>query len=176
VHRLGFKYPGGVFWINAERGISSMIDDIKQAANIEIDPRLDDTAQLSHIWQVLSQCGNVLIVLDNFLENEPLQPWLPPVTSIYTLVTTRRRDLAYGRLALDFMTNAEGLALLNSDKRQFGKEAETIVETLGGLPLALELTRHFLNLRPSLTIEKLSKKLSIKVSFTHYPIFYQKIR
>ena len=30
VHRLGFKYPGGVFWINAELGIFSMIDDIKQ--------------------------------------------------------------------------------------------------------------------------------------------------
>ena len=37
VHRLGYQYPGGVFWIHAEQGRSEMVNDIKQTANIELD-------------------------------------------------------------------------------------------------------------------------------------------
>ena len=174
VHRLGGQYPGGVFWINAEQGLPEMINDMKQTAHIDLDPRLDNKAQLSQIWQIMSQFGKVLIVLDNFLENEPLHPWLPPASSIYTLVTTRRRDLAYGRLALACMSHQEGLGLLNSDQRQFGKEAYGLVDLLGGLPLALELTRHFLNLRPNVTINQLIQEIQTKSQLAALSIFSKK--
>jgi len=174
VHRLGYQYPGGVFWINAEQGLSEMVNDIKQTAHIDLDPKLNDKAQLAQIWQIMSQLGKVLIVLDNFLENEPLQPWLPPVSSIHTLVTTRRRDLAYGRLALVCMNHQEGLALLNSDQRQFGKAAYGLVDLLGGLPLALELTRHFLNQRPKVSIEQLIHEIQTKSQLAALSIFAKK--
>ncbi|MCP4689640.1 MAG: hypothetical protein GY859_16420, partial [Desulfobacterales bacterium] len=43
--------------------------------------------------------------------------------------------------------------------RRFGDEAVKLVEALGGLPLALELARNFLNLRPALTIDGLLRDI-----------------
>jgi len=43
-----------------------MVNDIKQTAHIDLDLKLDDKAQLSQIWQIMSQWGKVMIVLDNF--------------------------------------------------------------------------------------------------------------
>jgi len=159
VHRFGASYPGGVFWIDAELGISNMIAQVVRGADIDIDSTLEERYQLIQLWKKLSQFPPVLIVLDNFPENEPLQPWLPPAGSIHTLVTTRRRDLNYSRLPLDFMTAEEGVMLLNTGERKFGQEAEKLVVTLGGLPLALELARNFLNLRISVTIDRLLEEI-----------------
>ncbi|MEE8574445.1 MAG: toll/interleukin-1 receptor domain-containing protein [Thermodesulfobacteriota bacterium] len=159
VHRFGIDYPGGVFWIDAEQGISTMIGHITTETGIEVDNRLEEKEQLMQLWKQLSQSPHSLVVLDNFPEDEPLQPWLPSEGSIHLLVTTRRRDLDYARLSLEFMDKAEGIALLSKGKRKFGLEAGELVETLGGLPLALELSRNFLNSRPTLTIEELLKEI-----------------
>nr|QNO57604.1 hypothetical protein POLJIEDG_00007 [Methanosarcinales archaeon ANME-1 ERB7] len=159
VHRFGASYPGGVFWIDAEQGISNMIAQVVQGADIDIDSTLEERYQLPQLWKTLSQLPPVLIVLDNFPENEPLQPWLPPASSIHTLVTTRRRDLNYSRLPLDFMTVAEGIMLLNTGARKFGHEAAELVDTLGGLPLALELARNFLNIRIDVSIDSLEQEI-----------------
>ena len=71
-------------------------------------------------------------------------------------VTTRRRNLqSHAGLSLDVLTNDAGLALLNNGERQFGPEAYALVEALGGLPLALELTKYFLNQRSALSIDQL---------------------
>jgi tetratricopeptide (TPR) repeat protein len=160
VHRFGLSYPGGVFWIDAEQGISNMIAQVVQGADIDIDSTLEERYQLSRLWKKLSQLPPVLIVLDNFPENEPLQPWLPPASSIHIVVTTRRRDLNYSRLSLTFMTAAEGVMLLNTGERKFGQEAEKLVNTLGGLPLALELARNFLNRRIDVTIDSLLQEIA----------------
>lgn len=159
VHRFGVSYPGGVFWIDAEQGISNMIAQVLQGGDIDIDSMLEERYQLLQLWKTLSQLPPVLIVLDNFPENEPLQPWLPPASSIHTLVTTRRRDLNYSRLPIDFMTAAEGIMLLNTGARKFGHEAAELVEILGGLPLALELARNFLNIRINVSIDSLVQEI-----------------
>ena len=156
---FGASYPGGVFWIDAEQGISNMIVQVVQGADIDIDSTLEERYQLLQLWKTLSQLPPVLIVLDNFPENEPLQPWLPPASSIHTLVTTRRRDLNYSRLPLDFMTAAEGIMLLSTGARKFGEEAAELVDTLGGLPLALELARNFLNIRTDISIDGLVQEI-----------------
>jgi tetratricopeptide (TPR) repeat protein len=160
VHRFGVSYPGGVFWIDAEQGISNLIALVMRGADIDIDSMLEERDQLQQLWKKLSQFFQpVLIVLDNFPGNEPLQPWLPPASSIHILITTRRRDLNYSRLPLDFMTAEEGVMLLNSGDRKFGQEAAKLVATLGGLPLALELARNFLNIRTSVSIDGLLQEI-----------------
>ena len=159
VHRFGASYPGGVFWIDAEQGISNLIATVMRGADIDIDSTLEERDQLQQLWKKLSRFPPVLIVLDNFPGNEPLQPWLPPASSIHTLVTTRRRDLNYSRLPLDFMTAEEGVMLLNSGDRKFGQEAAKLVVTLGGLPLAIELARNFLNIRTSVSIDGLLQEI-----------------
>jgi tetratricopeptide (TPR) repeat protein len=160
VHRFGASYPGGVFWIDAEQGISNMIVQVVQGADIDIDSKLEEQHQLLQLWKTLSQLPPVLIVIDNFPENEHLQLWLPPASSIHTLVTTRRRDFTnYSRLPIDFMTAAEGIMLLNTGARKFGHEAAELVEILGGLPLALELARNFLNNRIDVSIDSLVEEI-----------------
>ena len=174
VHRFGKFYPGGVFWVDAEQGISAMISGVVLAANVDIDNTLEEMDQLGQLWKAFNRLQHVLIVLDNFPENEPLQPWLPSIDSIHTLVTTRRRDLNYSRLSLNFMTIEEGIKLLNSGVRTFGQEAEKIVEALGGLPLALELTRNFLNLRPDLNIDRLLEEMKRTGEISALGIFADK--
>ncbi len=92
VHRMGSQYPGGVFWVEAERGIASMVGQITPAAGLDIDGALPVHDQLAALWRQLSQFPPTLVVLDNFPESEPLQPWLPVSGPMHTLVTTRRRD------------------------------------------------------------------------------------
>ncbi|MCP4689342.1 MAG: hypothetical protein GY859_14915, partial [Desulfobacterales bacterium] len=155
-HRFGADYPGGVFWVDAERGISTLIARVSEGAGVEVEQTLSEQDQLGRLWRDLAPFRPVLIVLDNFPENEDLNPWLPPTGPIHILVTTRRRDLTMvSSVPLDFLTPGEGLILLNKGARRFGEEAKELVEALGGLPLALELARNFLNLRPTLTIDGL---------------------
>ena len=50
--------------------------------------------------------------------------------------------------------------MLNSGSRQFGTEAKALVDDVGGLPLALELLRSYLNLRGDLTIAAVRQQLA----------------
>ncbi|MCP4751501.1 MAG: tetratricopeptide repeat protein, partial [Proteobacteria bacterium] len=159
-HRFGANYPGGVFWVDAERGVSALIARMSDGAGVEVDPALSEKDQLAGLWRTLRLSRPILIVLDNFPENEDLNPWLPPTGPIHILVTTRRRDLTMASsVTLDFLTPDEGLILLNKGARRCGAEAVKLVEVLGGLPLALELARNFLNLRPALTIDGLLRDI-----------------
>ena len=72
------------------------------------------------------------------------------------------------------MTNEEGSKLLNSGNRKFGKEAEKLVEALGGLPLALELSKNFMNLRPALSIDDLLQEIGGKGEISALKIFAEK--
>lgn len=164
VHRFGQRYPGGVFWIEADQGYSRLIQQLARYGGIEFDEDMQkqkEDVQLAWLWHALDRRGQAtLIVLDNFPEQENLRPYLPPSGQIAALVTTRRRDLNYARLPLPILSIAEGVQLLNAGTRQFTEnEAASLVEMLGGLPLALELTRHFLNLRPTLTIGALQQEI-----------------
>ncbi len=155
-HRFGTKYPGGVFWVDAERGISTLISRVSEGVGVDVDQILAEQDQLVQLWRGLVQSQPILIVLDNFPETDDLNPWLPSTGPIHILVTTRRRDLTmFSPVSLDFLTPEEGLILLNKGNRRFGEEGKKLVEALGGLPLALELARNFLNLRPALTIDGL---------------------
>ncbi|GJQ59459.1 MAG: TIR domain-containing protein [Candidatus Scalindua sp. AMX11] len=171
VHRFGKFYPGGVFWVEADHGVSAMMSCVVQAANVDIDNTLQERDQLYQLWNRLNRFQSILIVLDNFPEDEPLQPWLPSVSSIHVLVTTRRRDLNYSRLSLKFLSSEEGINLLNTGRRKFGQEAKNLVEALGGLPLALELTGNFLNLRSDLNIDTLLEEMKKVGEITTLSIF-----
>lgn len=112
------------------------------------------------------------MVFDNFQETIPLRDWLPPTGAIHTLVTTRRRDLStYASVPLETLLPDEGLRLINSGDRQFGEETRALAQALGGLPLALELARHFLNLRRDLTPQDLLDEITNTGEITTLEIF-----
>ena len=147
--RFGSGYPGGVYWVDADRGLSTLIAQVSGVSGIEIDGKRPEPEQLEQLWRGLNRLpGPSLLVLDNFLETGPLRPWLPTAGRVHTLVTTRRRDLGYPTIRLDMLSTEEGVQLLNSGSRKFNEaDAAKLVDRLGGLPLALELAKSYLNVR-----------------------------
>ncbi|HSR52123.1 MAG TPA: ATP-binding protein [Acidobacteriota bacterium] len=140
-HRFSGKYPGGIFWVDADRGCSALIDQVSEAAIIPIEGHLEESRRLEQLWLVLSQSQPCLIILDNFPPEGEFQPWLPVSGAIHTLVTTRRRDLTrYPALDLSVFDETDSLAVLcrgSSTYRQI--QVDELVRQLGRLPLALEL-------------------------------------
>jgi hypothetical protein len=156
VHRFGPVYTGGVYWVDADRGLSTLISQVGEAAGIEVDNKADEARQVEQIWHGLNRLpGPSLLILDNFPENAPLQPYLPVGGRVHTLITTRRQDLGYPSVRLSSLTIEKGIRLLNSGERRFGGDAARLVDRLGGLPLALELAKAYLNYRRNLTISEL---------------------
>ena len=167
VHRFGRYFPGGVFWVEAEMGRMTMTAQVAEAAGIKLEREMDEKSQLAMLWQELSK-ERTLIVLDNFPEGEEIQAWLPPEKSIYTLVTSRRKDFFnYFCHDLNKLDHGEALTLLNSGGRSFeAEEAKPLIDALEGLPLALELVKHFLNLRPEISIKELLGQMEALEIFT----------
>ncbi len=162
VHRFGSAYPGGVYWVNADRGLSALVTQISTAAGIEINTKVEESEQVGQVWRgVNSLHAPALIVLDNFPENEDLQPYLPTTGRVHTIVTTRRRDLQHGTVRLTTLSSDESTQLLNSGERQLGPTAATLAQRLGGLPLALELAKSYLNYRKDLSIPALLEEMKI---------------
>jgi tetratricopeptide (TPR) repeat protein len=160
VHRFNCHYPGGVFWVEADQGMAKLVDVLSRSAKIEVDGKRPTADQLEEIWTELNRRAAILVVLDNFPEREPLEPWLPPSGSIHVVVTTRRRDLTrHPQVSLPLLTVEEGLTLLNSGNRRFGQEAAALVEDVGGLPLALELLRSYLDRRTDVSVAGLRETM-----------------
>lgn len=162
VHRLGQYYTGGVYWINANQPLVNVQQDIATYAEIDLDDRLEPQARTEQLWRNLAKLsGNILIVYDNLPLGVAFSQWLPASPAqIKVLVTTQRRDLDYPTLVLPFMTAEESLTLINSGERQIDTaEAQPLIEKLGGLPLALELTRNYLNRRVTLTVPALLQEM-----------------
>jgi tetratricopeptide (TPR) repeat protein len=159
-HRFGSVYTGGVYWVDADQGLSTLISQVGEAAGIEVDKKADEAHQLEQIWRGLNQLpGASLLILDNFPESAALRPYLPVGGRVHTLITTRRQDLDYASVRLNILTPEEGIRLLNSGARQFGDDAARLVERVGGLPLALELAKGYLNYRRKLTISELLEEM-----------------
>ena len=149
-----------MFWADADQGLATVIQQIAEGSAIEIDGAAALEDECAALWRSLSDSpAHKLIVLDNFPETDALEPWLPVGANIRTVVTTRRQDLRHAKLSLQFLDESAGLALLNGGERKFGPEAVALVDALGGLPLALELARNFLNLRPALSIDELLNEM-----------------
>lgn len=154
VHRFGAGYHGGVYWVDAGRGLGALLTQVTEAAGVTIDLRAGEPTQLEQLWRALNTRPPSLIVLDNFPEKIALRPYLPSTGRIHTLITTRRRDLTdHPHVLLHTLSVDAGIELLNSAARRLEyDEAQRIVQRLGGLPLALELTKSFLNYRADVAV------------------------
>ncbi|MCP4689110.1 MAG: toll/interleukin-1 receptor domain-containing protein, partial [Desulfobacterales bacterium] len=58
-HRFGVNYPGGVFWVDAERGISALIARVSEGAGAKVDQALPENDQLASLWKDLIQSSPV---------------------------------------------------------------------------------------------------------------------
>lgn len=78
------------------------------------------------------------------------------------MITTRRQDLGHASVRLSVLSTEEGVRLLNAGERQFGESARALAERLGGLPLALELSKSYLNYRKDLSILALLDEMRVE--------------
>jgi TIR domain/NB-ARC domain len=156
VHRFGASYHGGVYWVDSDRGVAALVSQISEAAGIVINTKVEEQHQLQQLWTALNKMPPSLIVLDNFPEKIPLRPYLPTTGRVHTLVTTRRRDVTdFPHVLLHMLSVEAGIQLLNSGARSLKHdEAAGLVDRLGGLPLALELTKSFLNYRTEVSVQR----------------------
>jgi hypothetical protein len=162
VHRFGSAYTGGVYWVDADQGLTTLIAQVGTAAGIDVEPRAGPDVQVEQIWRGLDRLpGPSLLVLDNFPEHVPLLPYLPVSGRVHTLIPTRRQDLGYPSVRLNCLTIEEGIRLLDSGAQRFGEAAVPLVQRMGGLPLALELAKGFLNYRKGPTISGLLEEMNV---------------
>ena len=90
-----------------------------------------------------------------------LRPYLPTTGRLHTIITTRRQDLGYATVRLPYLSIEEGVTLLNSGERKFEDSAGVLVQRLGGLPLALELAKSYLNYCQDLSIPALIDEMQV---------------
>ena len=162
VHRYGAQYKGGVFWVDADQSYNSAIGQLANAVGIDVDATLPAEKHAELLWhEIAKNPESTLIVYDNFPEDEQFQRWRPTNTAqIKTLVTTRCKGLSASRVTLKFMHEEESLAMLNSRERKFSaEEVDPLLALLGGLPLALELSSNYLNLRSDISIDELVEEM-----------------
>ncbi len=55
VHRFGGIYQGGVYWVDADRGLGTLISQVSEAAGIEVDEKAPEEKQLAQLWNALNQ-------------------------------------------------------------------------------------------------------------------------
>ncbi len=155
-HRFGAVYAGGVYWVNVERGFTEMITTISTEAGVDVDTKAEESKQVAQLWHGLNARNlPCLVVLDNLPEDLALRPYLPTTGRVHTIVTTRRQDLGQATVRLPVLSIDESVQLLNSGERELGQSAEALAERLGGLPLALELSKSYLNYRRDLSVPTL---------------------
>ena len=159
-HRFGSVYAGGVYWVDADRGLTEMITRISTKAGVEIDAKAEEAEQVAQLWHGLNARNlPCLVVLDNLPEDVALRPYLATTGRVHTIVTTRRQDLDQATVRLPVLSIPESVQLLNSGERQLGQSAEPLAERLGGLPLALELSKSYLNYRRDLSVPSLIEEM-----------------
>ena len=169
-------YPGGVCWLNARTG--DLLTQLIQYCQVQLGMVLPQeltqqtlTVAVSATWFIANWrlAGNVLVVLDDvvtLLDCKPLLDMLSP--RFRTLVTTRDPllDASFFQLPLEVLYPDDALELLTalagSRMQTEQTTAQTLCETLGYLPLGIELVGRYLATNPFLTVAEVSQSLSLR--------------
>ena len=119
-YRYG-RFLDGVHWINAAADISAEFAACGQAMQLEYWPEKlpDQVAATLKAWQEGKGSGELrLLVLDNLEEPDTLGEWLPQLSGLRLLVTSRRTDYRGAGgvqvYPLEELPRAESLTLLRT--------------------------------------------------------------
>ena len=151
------EYPKGVIWIHADQDIDAQLIHIATGANW-LSPQSDHAVILDIARNRLRTFSYCLIIFDNVEDSTAIEPYLPePDAHPHILVTSRTPQRDFVPVKLHLLDNDLSKELLLkesgrdentlSDAEQ--KAAEQIAESLGGLPLAIEIAGAYLSHLPS---------------------------
>lgn len=172
-YSLRAAFPDGVLWVNLKDEPLSEEDGLHILAGFARAYGLDVRAAIdlngrSRLVQGLLAPKRLLLVLDNAYNADAVRPFLlPPTHQGATLITTRHHQLLPGQalqLPLPPFPLTDGLLLLQAALGQRvaaePEAAARLIQTLGGLPLALRIASRYLLLAPSLTLHEYQELLS----------------
>ncbi len=157
-YRYG-RFFHGVHWLHADQDMLAEIAACGTEMDLQPWPdTLPEQAQATlEAWE---RGGTRLVVLDDVVDIEVVQVWLPKLTRARLLVTSRRGewppDLGLTLLPVVTMPRPESRALLRRLAPRLDKnsdsELDKIADRLGDLPLALDLAGRYLSDRRGLSL------------------------
>jgi tetratricopeptide (TPR) repeat protein len=163
-------HPGGVCWLRGREDVGGQIEIFAQTQlGMVITEELknrDLLERVAHYWRCWRE-GEVLVVVDDVLDYEAVQAYLPPSADRFQVLLTTRLDLRIQGLILGVLKPENALKLLRGfvgEGRVDGElaDAESLCEWLGYLPLGIELVGRYLARNRTLTLAKMQERLNEK--------------
>src|ERR1044071_6642069 len=147
--QLGIEYSyryaanyDAVWWIRAEEPLTLAEDYARLACKLELKEK-DEADQKKIIEAVRARLGrsaNWLLIFDNARSRTDIIDYLPQGGGGHVIITSRNPNWrgAASSLSLALISVAEGLDFISKRTGQTDGSAASLVNALGGLPLALE--------------------------------------
>nr|WP_299414529.1 tetratricopeptide repeat protein [Acaryochloris sp. IP29b_bin.148] len=163
-------YPGGLCWlrVKGQELAAQIIEFAQTKLALPLPDELDEDQQVSYVWGHWP-AGMVLIIFDDVMDLETVQPYLPPSDPRYKVLITTRQDLGLSvhSLSITELSDTSALTLLRT---LLGAEridaqlddAQALCRWVGNLPLGLELVGRYLARKPDWSLRKLIERLDSK--------------
>jgi tetratricopeptide (TPR) repeat protein len=149
-HAYREKYPGGVYWFNADGDLDGQLTRLAVAARW-VSPASEPRVMLEIAAHQIRNRSNCLIVFDNVDEQAAIEALLPESSAgPHLLITSRVAQVGFDPVPIDRLPDEQSLNLLRLEsgrslEKQVDREAALrIAMQLEGLPLALELAGAYL--------------------------------
>jgi len=161
---------GGVCWLDGRDGdiARQIVSFARSFLNLNPPEDWDIPTQLSYCWRNW-RTGEWLMVIDDVTDYGKIKSYLPPESSNFTILITRREKLgrSFAHLPLETLQPQPALDLLKSliGAERIEQEleiAEKICSWLGYLPLGLELVGRYLDRDPDLSLKTILSLLEKK--------------
>jgi tetratricopeptide (TPR) repeat protein len=161
---------GGVCWLDGREGdiAREIVSFARSFLNLKPPEDWDIPTQLNYCWRNW-RTGEWLMVIDDVTDYGKIKPYLPPESSNFTILITRREKLgrSFAHLPLETLEPQPALDLLKSlvGAERIEQEleiAEKICSWLGYLPLVLELVGRYLDRDPDLSLKTMFSLLEKK--------------
>ncbi|HEY3276103.1 MAG TPA: tetratricopeptide repeat protein [Syntrophorhabdaceae bacterium] len=153
-HNYRDAYPNGVIWLTADQDLDAQLVDLAVEARW-VAPASEHRHKLEVALHRLRSYSDCLIIFDNLEQLEVIKGYLPePPAEPHILVTSRTEQPDFAYVPIDLLDSGQSLRMLTQEaghqpeKASDWEAARKIAETLGGLPLALELAGAYLFRRP----------------------------
>jgi tetratricopeptide (TPR) repeat protein len=166
-------YPGGICWIQAsvqDVGIG-ILEFARNQLGLPQPPELLNTVPQQVKWVCDRWQGKpILLVLDDVVDYDAVQPYLQQLDARFRVLMTTRWKLGTPgkRLELEVLTEGAALELLRvlvDDAERINSQladAQQLCEWLGYLPLGLELVGRYLARKQDLSLLEMLGRLQAK--------------
>lgn len=151
------KYQNGVIWLNADQDIDAQLTELADKAHW-ISPLSEHKDKLDIARRRLRSRSDCLLIFDNVNSLESIAPYLPePDVEPHILITSQTDQVGFISIRLDPLNSGLSYQLL---LQEAGREppcasessaAQSIADSLDGLPLAIELAGAYLRHVPTMS-------------------------